>query len=225
MRKLISFVRLDFVTVKPYFTVKNMLIYTLIALFSALGSGRLSGISIGMMLGTLFISYPFAAGEKSNMDALYVTLSLNRKTVVLGRYLFILLLNASIILFVLVTSSAGLLVARIAGGGENGGGGAPGMTAFLAVLFIIIQSLQLPVFFKLSYTKAKFVALAPFAVIMSGYVGFTTLARDSAALSDFSEFLSTLNQGAVPALTALALILILYASYTVSLAFYKKREF
>ena len=94
MNKLTAFIKLDFFTIKPYFTFKSILIYAVIAVFLSITSINIfSAVGFGLMMGTMFIGYPFAIGEKSNMDALYATLSVNRKTVVIGRYAFTLILN------------------------------------------------------------------------------------------------------------------------------------
>jgi hypothetical protein len=54
-------------TIKPYFTAKNLLIYAAVALFLTAVSGNISsGIGVGLMIGTAFVGYPFALCEKSN---------------------------------------------------------------------------------------------------------------------------------------------------------------
>jgi len=96
MCKLREFVKLDFFTVKPYFTVKNLLLYGAVVLFLTIMSADISaGLGIGMMFATMHTGYPFIAGEKCNMDALYITLSAGKKTVVLGRYIFSLFPTSS----------------------------------------------------------------------------------------------------------------------------------
>ena len=226
MDKLKSFVLLDFVTVKPYFTGKNVLIFVAVALFMTVTSGSISsGVFVGMLLGTLFISYPFAVGEKSNMDALYVTLSVNRKTVVLGRYVFTLLLNVCVIIFVFVVASIALPIARAFGLGSDGASDVLLMGALLAALFAVVQAIQLPIYFKYSYTRAKFISLAPFAAIMAVFVVLTTVARDSEIANQVAGFIAGLNNSGLVVFAVLALAIAMFASYMLSLSFYKKREF
>ena len=225
MNKLLSFVRLDFITVKPYLTVKNLLIFAAVAIFLTTMSGNISsGMGVGIMLGTMFISYPFAVGEKSNMDALYATLSLNRKTVVAGRYLFALAFNLCAILFSVVSALLGIVVSAVAGH-EAGTGEVLLVGILLAALFIIIQAIQLPFFFKMGYTKAKFFSLVPLVALMAGYMVFMTVAKENGIVRQIENGLAQLTGGALAGLAVLALLLICFLSYRLSLSFYKKREF
>ena len=78
MNRTLSFVRLDFITVKPYATLKNLIIFVAVALIMIISSGGgSSAIGILMVYAVLFSSYPFAVGEKNGIDALYVTLSIS----------------------------------------------------------------------------------------------------------------------------------------------------
>ncbi|MDR3270831.1 MAG: ABC-2 transporter permease [Peptococcaceae bacterium] len=228
MNKLISFVRLDFKTLKPYLTIKNLLIFAAIAIFLSAINGTVEmSLGIGFMLGTLFISYPFAIGEKSNMDALYTTLSVHRRTVVLGRYLFTFLLNICAIVFSFVFATFGVFGARLANVFQNGSGDSFTIILVLSALLVLIQTIQLPIFFKLGYTKAKFMSVLPFAIFMGCYSAFMRMTKDSGALVELSAFFERLlNNGILTAFLAiLALVLITYISYSLSLSFYQKREF
>ena len=227
MTKLKSFVMLDFVTIKPYFTLQNLLIYVVIALFLTTMSGNISsGIGVGMMLGTMFIGYPFALSEKSNMDTLYATLSVDRKTVVLGRYMFALALNVCAMVVCFLLASVGLLAAQVADFG-NEVGDALWMILLLAALFIVIQAIQLPFYFKFGYAKAKFFSLVPFAAIMAGYVAFiTSIGSDHGSLSTANNALADIVNSSILIIpVVLALLFIIFISYRLSLSFYNKREF
>jgi ABC-2 type transport system permease protein len=227
MSKLKAFVLLDFKTIKPYQTGKNMLLYAVIALFLSAISTAEMGLGIGVMLGTLFISYPFAIGEKSNLDALYVTLSVNRKTIVLGRYLFSFLLNLCAIAFSSVFAILGILGARFADLSQNQGGNSHALILAITALMILIQSVQLPIFFKYGYTKAKFISIVPFALLMVGYSVFVSMAKKSGIIAGLSaSSAGILSNGALTtAITVIVLALTVYVSYGLSVAFYSKREF
>lgn len=218
MSKIGSFLRLDYMTVKPYFKAVNLLIYGAIALFLSLTSGTItSGVGVGIMLCTLFLSYPFVVGEKHNMDALYITLSVSRNAVVAGRYLFTLLLNVCLILGTFVLSSAGFIVTGFLGLTDNVGvlSRNDGFLV-LAALMLVVQAVQLPIYFKLGYTRAKFISIVPLAVIVAGFFAFTGVAGDS-----FTIIARTLEYLAVLAI----LLVIVFVSYKLSVLFYKKREF
>ena len=97
---------------------------------------------------------------------LYSTLPLGRKTVVRGRYLFVLLLGISSIpvslLFTALLSGAA---------GEEF---IPGETAALLFLMTGLLSaaaaLQYPIYFKYGYTKGRFPALIPLFAIFLGFI-------------------------------------------------------
>lgn len=227
MTKPKSFVRLDFVTIKPYFTIKNLLIYACVAIFLTSTSGNISaGLGVGMMLGTMFISYPFALGENNNMDALYTTMAIKRKTVVTGRYLFAFVLDLCCIAFSFVFAAVGLITSRQIHF-EGNVDGIIQTIAVLAAVFILVQAIQLPIFFKFGYSKAKLFTLIPFCAIMVSYFIITGLSKKMLDLQNliwFGDFISK-NQ-VIVILAAIALLgILVYISYNLSLMFYKKREF
>jgi hypothetical protein len=226
MNKLKSFVLLDFITVKPYFTAKNLLIYSIVALLVMITSKNVSSaIGVILVMATMFVSYPFAVGEKSNMDALYTTLALDKKTVVLGRYAFMLAMNCCAILFSIVIWVIGTLASYMFKlGFSSEVNGALAVISALTVMSLMIQSLQIPMFFKLGYTKAKFFTLIPFIGIMVSTMALSTAADSSSGLFAFVTFIFR-HAIASALLIAAAMILMVYVSYRLSAAFYAKREF
>lgn len=223
MKRLLAFARLDFLTIKPYFTVMTVLIYVVVALFLTTFSGNIStAMGVGMMLGTLFLGYPFALGEKSSMDVLYATLALKRGTVVSGRYLFALLLNACAVLFSVALGAVGLFAARELGVAVEADGAIETVIA-LSALFIFVQAIQLPLYFKLGYSKAKFLSLLPFVVIMVGFFLLLILQNSGSIPAGF--MVSALSGEAVALFLLVAVVLVVCASYFLSRAFYERREF
>jgi hypothetical protein len=217
-------------TVKPYLTVKNMLIYAAVALFLTITSeNAASGMGVGLMLSTLFVGYPFAVGEKSNMDALYITLSVDRKSVVLGRYVYTLTLNLCAVLLATILAAAGTFIAK-SFGFSTGVGSPLASIVTLSALFIIIQSIQLPLFFKFGYTKAKFFSIVPYIAMMVGYMAIMMLPNiieQPFADSGFAKLLTVAFENAAISvvLVAAGMILIVFVSYKLSSVFYRKREF
>jgi hypothetical protein len=224
MNKLNAFVRLDFVTVKPYFAGKNMAIYAGVALYMSYLGGALTGMGMGLMLGTLFASYPFALCEKSNLDALYTTLSVNRRTVVRGRYLFTLALDLCIIAALFAVAVTFIFIRNETVSGEDVIE-ALTVAAVIFALTIVIQAVQFPIYFKFGYTKAKLLSLVPFFALMAAYFLLTSIARESALLNRLYELSERLKTGGIITLALLGVIIAAYVSYRLSLSFYKKREF
>ena len=225
MNKVINFVHLDYMTVKPYFTVKNIMIFAFVALFMATMSGSIaSGINIGVMIATIFVSYPFAVGEKSNLDALYASLSIKRRSVVQGRYVFIVLLNLCTILFSSMLATAGLFIGRATGLLPDGtDSGNMELVLIMAGLFLVTQTIQLPIFFKLGYAKAKVLSILPFAALMACYMALVTMSITRTFILDTGKVLSD-HRLVVPFLI-IVLACIVALSYGLSVKFYKRREF
>ncbi|MCL2164526.1 MAG: ABC-2 transporter permease [Oscillospiraceae bacterium] len=224
MNKTLSFVRLDFITVKPYLTLKNLIIFVGAAVFMILTNyGASSSIGILMVLAALYASYPFALGEKSNIDVLYATLSIKRKIVVLGRYLFALTLDISSGLFAYIISFVLLTALQ-----RNFNSIETLVTVFvLFLLFSIIQAIQLPIYFKLGYMKAKLLAYLPFFALPLVIMLFSNFSKDFFAIEWVVGLLEWFAANlAVTALVGVVVWLVIMAlSYRVSLSFYSKRDF
>ena len=224
MNKAISFVRLDFITIKPYLTVKNLCLFAGVALILLVVNNSASGaIGLLMSFAALFSSYPFAIGEKSNIDVLYTTLSIERNTVVLGRYLFSLILDLFAGLFTFFFSFAVLTIL------QKDFGVMEALVTILALFFVfsVIQALQLPIYFKLNYTKAKFIAYMPFIVLPLAVMVGSNFFDGVFSLDQIAGLFASI---AANPLTAVLLYLaiwfgIMAASYRVSVALYQKREF
>jgi len=228
MNKLKAFTLLDFVTLKPYLTVKNLLIFGVCVIFLSGQRGMLeTSFSIGFMLGTLFISYPFAVGEKSNLDALYATLSVDRKTVVLGRYIFLILLDICAVAFSFLFTTIGVFGARLANIFQGESGSSLSLNMVMSAVLLLIQTIQLPIYFKLGYTKARFLNILPLAVIFACLVPLVFLTSAGRMTAVAHAFLSgiSINGAIIAALVVLVLAIAVYVSYTLSVAFYKRREF
>ena len=226
MGKLAAFVRMDFMTIKPYFTFRYMMIYVVLAfVITVMSADLVSGIAVGMLLTTNFISYPFAVGEKSNLDALYTTMSLDRRSVVFGRYIFTLALNLCAIAASLAVAMLGVLATQAPGQASGVvASPLPTIVFVLASIIVVIQSIQLPIFFKLSYSKAKMLSLIPFIGLMLAFLVINLWAK---ADSGIVLFLNGFFDNAVVAIPIMAglLAVLVFASYQVSRAFYSRREF
>jgi len=228
MDKIKSFAKLDYMTIKPYLSKKNLLIFGCIMVFLTAMSGNVgSGLGVGMMMGTIYLGYPFALGEKNNMDALYTTLSVDQKTVVEGRYVFMFLFNLISIISALVIATVTLFIAGKLDFAANGVETLIAV-AMIAALFAIIQLFQLPVYFKYGYSKAKLLTFLPFAAIMVGYFlisGFANqLLGDMQLLVNIGNFLAT-NQIMILVLIIVVICLAIFVSFKVSVKVYSRREF
>lgn len=220
---LLKFVKLDYRTIKPYLTGKNLLLIAGAALVMMIAVKNVTFvIGIIMMYGVMFASYPFATGEQVSLDTLYATLSVNRKTVVLGRYIFAFSL-------ILACGAVSVAVSYIVPLFFSDKAAFEQLTSpvLIAVgcLFIygLMQMIQLPIYFKLGYTKAKFVAYIPLLTIPLAVFGLSWAEQQSWGMA----VAAFLNQHLVLLLAACVLLyLLLYAlSISLSLKFYRRRDF
>ena len=223
MSKILAFVKLDLITIKPYLTIKNLIVFTALAFIMVFSTGT-SGSAIGilMVLGALYVSYPFAVGEKNGIDALYATLPLSRGTVVLGRYLFALLVNICAGLLAIILPLAVMLAMQK----DINVREALIITSVVFIIFSVLQAFQLPIYFKLGYAKAKFATYVPFVGFPLVVLGFTTLLKNiGIAPPTFILEWFGANPAIAFLLGAAVWFAIMVVSYKLSLAFYRKRDF
>ncbi|HWQ75649.1 MAG TPA: ABC-2 transporter permease [Syntrophomonas sp.] len=224
MNKALAFVRLDFITVKPYLTWKNLIIFSIVALIMIISSDSgASAIGILMALAVLYVSYPFAVGEKNGIDALYITLSIQRGTVVLGRYLFALIVDICTGLFAYGFTFVILTFMKKDFNAEE----ALLTIAAMFVVFSVLQAVQLPIFFKLGYMRAKLWAYLPFLGFPLVVLLAANFLKDTVSMEQLTNFLAWFAANPVIAVLLGAIIWLglMVISYRASLGYYNKRDF
>lgn len=224
MDKTMLFARLDYFTIKPYLTLKNMLIFIVIALIMIFSSGEgASAIGILMVYGAIFASYPFAVGEKNGIDGLYTILSIKRKTVVKGRYIFSFLISLCTALLACFFSVTILLLLNKE---------APIVDIFMTALillfvFTLIQAIQLPIFFKLGYERARLIAYLPFIGLTVAVLVVANMMENVAFEKTAYAFIKW--AWGKPTITVLIIVVLwimaIAISYKLSLKFYRRRDF
>jgi hypothetical protein len=224
MTKAIKFIRLDFITVKPFLTYRNLLLFLGVALIMIFTSGSAeTAIGILMMYATIYAAYPFSVGDKSNIDALYITLSINRSAVVIGRYLYALVMNVLSGIAAYLFCYVALTVTR------KGFDAAGSLYAVLVILFVysVIQAVQLPIYFKLGYNKAKFIAYMPLVAFPLTIMAISGFLKDFISLEQIDAALewAAANPAIIAAAGVCVWLIIMIISVRASLAFYKKRDF
>lgn len=172
MRKTLSFVGMEFHSLKPYRT--SILILFVLALVMGLffkSTDTLS--SYLMMVLILLMSYPFSIGEKNGLDTLYAILSINRRTVVKGRYLFALTAEAACIALAILFSWVMTLFIEI----KFDIARTLFSLSLLSSVFSLLVAIQFPVYFKYGYSKAKILALIPLFIVFIGIIELPLLSR------------------------------------------------
>jgi hypothetical protein len=218
---------MEFITAKPYMTGKVLIAYAgLLCFITVMSTSAATLAGFSLMVATLNLSFIFATCEKSNMDALYITLAIKKRTVVLGRYLFSLFMDVCAILCALLFS---LVPGAFMPDSDLNMGANEALPAFtlIAAKFLVIQAVQFPMFFRLGYMKARYMIIIPFLLIA---VGLPVLANRGERLGGLPYLPEVLiwaanNIPTVCALICAVTVIVICVSYRLSLAFYGKRDF
>lgn len=224
MNKTLSFARLDYITIKPYLTLKNLLIFLFVFIFTGYGTGELAvPIVMLMMYSTIYASYPFAVGDKNGIDTLYVTLPIMKNNIVTGRYVFTLCLN--LIMSIVAFAISGFLTAVSDKAYSWAETSAIVLSCF--ALFSIVEAIQLPIYFKLGYAKAKFLAYLPLLAFPAAVMSISAFIGKETLLPLIENIIIWIQENSLFAITLFVLmwILIMLGSWLLSYCFYKKREF
>ena len=221
-----SFVKLDFQTAKPGFSMGQVLFY--LALIFAMTIALRSVVQTVWLLMFFmngFMLLPFSLGEKSNIDVLYVLLNLDRRTVVRGRYFY----GIAMLLIITAVSVAAVGAAFLL---ENAfdinlqAGYARWIIPALGMMQFIFILIELPICFKFSLTKSGIFTSIPHIVLMILVLLFSFRLADGVFVERLTGILNNPAQlwGAVGG-AFMVLVVLLYVSYRLSLAFYSRREF
>jgi len=214
MTNSLKMVKLDF------FTMKSQLAsYAVIVLFVLLFGFMGSSITLICINCAWFVALMsttiFASQEKNNLNRLYGSLSLKLKDIVLGRYIF------TVMSFVLSFIVAIVLFFGLA---LFQGNSFKLFDVFLSfgvssLIFSAIVGMQMPVFFKMGYIKARVWIFIPFA----GVIGLVVLFGVVKGLSGIIAFMRS-NETILVISCLLASYIIQYLSYRVSIIAYRKRR-
>ena len=98
MRNIWKSAKLDFSLVKPY--VKTIC-FTMVlpVIFAAINRSLLTGISFAMCFIAMTTGYTFSITEKNSMERLYGILPIRKSDMVIGRYIFIIIMGLIALIF------------------------------------------------------------------------------------------------------------------------------
>lgn len=213
MTSSLKMAKLDFFTVKPQFKVYLILV-GIVVYFAAMGSSIITLCITCSWFMALIASNIFAIQEKNNLNRLYGSLSIRSNEIVLGRYIFV---SLSHILSVAILIIVYFIVALFQGTPIELQNVLLGFSlSFLA--FSTIAGAQMPLFFKMSYTKARIWSLVPFIAVM----GLFILPSFEDALTGIMELLMS-NENVLIICCILISCIIQFLSYNISVAVYRKR--
>lgn len=161
---IMKVVKLDIISVKPYITLKNLMILIFLSvLYSVFFESPILVLSIAQMFSILFSSYPFMVGGEFGIDSLFKIMGIRSEEVVKGRYIVSLLFVIIMLIVGMILSGLIYVIYPV----ENLAKllAFATLTNFIAVTLIIF--IEFPIFFKVGYMKGRTLIVTVFLVIGS----------------------------------------------------------
>ncbi len=118
-------------------------------------------IAASAIVTMLLVSAPFLGDERGRLDTLYGVLPVSRRSIVVGRMLAILVL---FVIAAAVANATTLVMAAVRGGSPDPQLLLIANAAAFALVGLAV-SLQLPVLFRIGYSRGRLMAYAPALVI------------------------------------------------------------
>jgi hypothetical protein len=222
-----SLVMLDLMSIKKQLSTLNLILLAIQVFAVAFFANSVwIAIVLGVFLGLMLNNSTFYYAEIGNTDTLYTILGLSRTIVVTNRYLSALTVCLGSIIFCLPFCVLGYFAALLAGF-QHGVVFSPQIWVFFSIILLSSNVIQLPIYFKLGFSKAKFTALAvPFLLYLAlvavvSYIIFHS-AKNGVSLK---PLMNAFNSVGFRAVTVLVLVIVVLVSYRLSLKFYQKRDF
>ena len=162
MNYSLKMARLDYFTCKPniisYFTLIPV---TIIFSFMSTSSIFIFNFTAAWFI-ALMSTNIFVVQEKNELERLYASLSLTTQNIVAGRYIYT---YATFLLAYIFTTLVGVISIILKHESVNG---LDIITSFSLSLFTFtaIIAIQLPLYFRYGYSKAKIYCLIPFVLVM-----------------------------------------------------------
>ena len=214
MTNVLKMTKLDFFTIKSQlFSYISLAI--IILMFEFIGSSVTILCITGSWFVALMSTTVFATQEKNNLERLYGSISISLNDIVLGRYVFVFL-NYFVSFLLIIVLNFGFALYH-------------GTTveildvmlgfslSFLS--FSAITGIQMPMFFKMGYTKARAWSLISFSIVMLLLV----IPAFVPALSGLIEFMK-LHTKTLIISGILASCIFQFVSYKISIILYRKRK-
>ena len=207
--------KLDFSLVKPY--VKTIC-FTMIlpVVFAAVNRSLLTGISFAMCFIAMTTGYTFSITEKNAMERLYGILPIRKSDMVIGRYIFIIIMGLTALVFSLVSHPVILIIlGETVSVFDFMSAAATGI--FLFTLYTVFQQ---PGYYKLGSIKGRVFMYIPVA----GFL-ITLLLITKIPVGESRLLFTVINSPALLMLSAVVLVIALYVvSISVSIKILKNKE-
>ena len=207
--------KLDFSLVKPY--VKTIC-FTMIlpVVFAATNRSLLTGISFAMCFIAMTTGYTFSITEKNSMERLYGILPIRKSDMVIGRYIFIIIMGLIALIFSLVAHPVILTIL-----GETISIFDYISAAVIGIfLFALYTVFQLPGYYKLGSIKGRVFMYIPVA----GFL-ITLLLITKIPVGESKLLYTAINSPVLLMLLAIIFVIVMYVvSILISIKILKNKE-
>lgn len=214
MTGILRMLKLDFFTIKSQ-VISYFLLAIIVLMFEYIGSPVFISCITGAWFVALISSNVFAIQEKNNLDLLYGSVSIRLSDIISGRYLF-MFLNFFVAFVVIIIVSFGFASYQ-----KDVIGIFDVILGFALSFFVfsIITGIQVPLFFKMGYMKARGWSLIPFVLVML----LMMIPSFISALSGFIDLMQSKIEIMIIC-SILASCVIQLISYNIAIVFYRKRK-
>ena len=207
--------KLDFSLVKPY--VKTIC-FTMVlpVVFAAINRSLLTGISFAMCFIAMTTGYTFSITEKNSMERLYGILPIRKSDMVIGRYIFIMIMGLTALIFSLVAHPVILTIL-----GETIHAFDIISSATIGIiLFALYTVFQLPGYYKFGSIKGRVFMYIPVA----GFL-ITLLLITKIPIGESKLLFMVVNSPVLLMLLAIIFVIVMYVvSILVSIKILKNKE-
>ena len=207
--------KLDFSLVKPY--VKTIC-FTMVlpVVFAAINRSLLTGISFAMCFIAMTTGYTFSITEKNSMERLYGILPIRKSDMVIGRYIFIIIMGLTALIFSLIAHPVILTIL-----GESISIFDYISAAVIGIfLFALYTVFQLPGYYKLGSIKGRVFMYIPVA----GFL-ITLLLITKSPVGESKLLFTVINFPILLMLLAVIFVITMYVvSILVSIKILKNKE-
>lgn len=174
MSNAVAMARLDLLSSRPYLR-QGLLLVVAAGLLGLTMDDPTIVLPMIAVYAVLTASYPFAIGERNDLDTLYAVVPVQRSAQVAGRYLyalalFLIALAAGTVLLVATTLVKGAAFPSVSE--------AAVLVAACFALFAVMVGLQYPIFVRFGYLRARLAAAVPVMVLMAAGMALSSRFAD-----------------------------------------------
>lgn len=215
MRDIWRTTKLDFSLIRPY--VKTIC-FTMIlpVVFAAINRSLLTGVSFAMCFIAMTTGYTFSIVEKNAMERLYGILPVRKSDLVVGRYIFIIIMGLTALIFSLIVHPVILTFLGVPISAAEFAGAAT-IGIFLFALYTVFQ---LPGYYKLGSIKGRVFMYIPVAGFLATLLLIAKIPAGEGRL-----LAAVIHSPVLLMLSAVIFVAAMYAiSILVSIKIFKNKE-